>query len=256
MHAESPFIHRLQKWPRGYPGDFETIEYLCDGQVKARPLTTAWFLEHQALRTVAAQQHRNKVVWQASKIVDVVYRKDKARILSIGCGGSRDLRQIQHNIANRDLLIVLNDMDVDALDLSRATLKLLEPMVTTIVGDIFHAIRHLSRHMPYDLVVAGGIFDYIEDRQLIWLLPKLMKLLSPDGILCFTNIARGNPDRVWMEYLSDWFIKERSENDILSLLEDSGVVPQAQANFTRDVTGLTVLTTVVGELGVGAHTHE
>ena len=29
IHARSPFVARLQQWPRGYPGDFETVEYLC-----------------------------------------------------------------------------------------------------------------------------------------------------------------------------------------------------------------------------------
>ena len=29
LHAHSPFVQRLQEWPRGYCGDFETIEWLC-----------------------------------------------------------------------------------------------------------------------------------------------------------------------------------------------------------------------------------
>ena len=31
IHAASPFVTRLQQWPRGYPGDFETIEWLWRG---------------------------------------------------------------------------------------------------------------------------------------------------------------------------------------------------------------------------------
>jgi hypothetical protein len=31
VHARSPFVERLQTWPRGYPGDFETVEYLIGG---------------------------------------------------------------------------------------------------------------------------------------------------------------------------------------------------------------------------------
>ena len=29
--AGSPFVARAQDWPRGYPGDFETIEWLWSG---------------------------------------------------------------------------------------------------------------------------------------------------------------------------------------------------------------------------------
>src|SRR5581483_12083216 len=28
VHRESPFVRRLCDWPRGYPGDFETVEIL------------------------------------------------------------------------------------------------------------------------------------------------------------------------------------------------------------------------------------
>jgi SAM-dependent methyltransferase len=241
IHAQSPFIRRLQEWPRGYPGDFETIEYLCDGRVRAEPITPAWFLEHQALRSPAAQQHRNKVAWQASQIASAIVHTAKPRILSIGCGGSRDLRQIQHLISDHDVQIVLNDLDASALELSLNSLGMLKPKVATVLGDIFHAIRHISKQEPFDLIVAGGIFDYLEDRQLTWLLPRLLKLLSTDGILCFTNIGSGNPDRIWIEYCADWFIKERSEAEILLLLEMSGIAQDVCTEFERDTTGLTVM---------------
>src|SRR5262249_14505296 len=39
LHGRSPFVSRLQSWPRGYPGDFETIEYLCEGRNRALPGT-------------------------------------------------------------------------------------------------------------------------------------------------------------------------------------------------------------------------
>ena len=34
-HARSPFVKRLQIWPRGYPGNFETIEYLMSSNVSS-----------------------------------------------------------------------------------------------------------------------------------------------------------------------------------------------------------------------------
>ena len=37
IHSRSPFVNRLQSWPRGYPGDFESIEYICDCKTLAPP---------------------------------------------------------------------------------------------------------------------------------------------------------------------------------------------------------------------------
>jgi hypothetical protein len=39
LHARPPFVHRLQTWPRGYAGDFETVEWLCDARNRADPGT-------------------------------------------------------------------------------------------------------------------------------------------------------------------------------------------------------------------------
>ncbi|MBD2093417.1 hypothetical protein H6F67_26585 [Microcoleus sp. FACHB-1515] len=54
LHAQSPFIARLQTWPRGYPGDFETIEYICENIVTAPPKTVGFYLEYEALNTASA----------------------------------------------------------------------------------------------------------------------------------------------------------------------------------------------------------
>ena len=39
IHHRSPFAARVTDWPRGYPGDFETVEYLCDAVNHAEPGT-------------------------------------------------------------------------------------------------------------------------------------------------------------------------------------------------------------------------
>ena len=40
LYAQSPFIAHLQTWPRGYPGDFEAIEYICENTIRACSKTT------------------------------------------------------------------------------------------------------------------------------------------------------------------------------------------------------------------------
>src|SRR2546426_816944 len=65
IHSGSPLMRRLQTWPRGYAGDFETIEYLCEAVNRAQPFTLPWFIEGYALHSACAQQNRNKIAWQA-----------------------------------------------------------------------------------------------------------------------------------------------------------------------------------------------
>ena len=95
LHSRSPFFHRMQSWPRGYPGDYEIIEYLCECVSKARPGTVEYFIDQYGVTCNMAQQHRNKLTWQAAKVLQTCLGSgDVSHVLYIACGGSRDLRSI------------------------------------------------------------------------------------------------------------------------------------------------------------------
>lgn len=53
-------------------------------------------------------------------------------------------------------------------------------------------------------------------------------------------MAAGNPFRVWLEYLANWTLIERSDSDIRRLCADAGLGPPA---IERDSTGLALLIT-------------
>lgn len=64
LHSRSPFVKRLQEWPRGYAGDFEAIEYLVKGKPRIPEEDNAFWIEWYALNTPMAYQHRNKLLFQ------------------------------------------------------------------------------------------------------------------------------------------------------------------------------------------------
>jgi len=241
IHSLSPFISRIQKWPRKYMGDFETIEYLCAGVCNAKPNTPGAILEHVALNCVAAQQHRYKVVWAGEQAVNTAYKSCGARILSVACGGSLDLRRVERLLADRGVVVCLNDSDADALHWSAGHLPQLSSSCTYVLGNVFRSVSKLMKYAPFDLIIAGGLFDYLTDKQLVWLLPRLVDLLSPDGELCFTNIAADNIDRVWMEYMANWLMIERTENDVASLIRKSLLSAKVLVDVCRDPSGTTLL---------------
>ena len=85
VYARSTFCQRLQHWPRGYPGDWETIDYLLDGENRTPVSDFAHHLERYALWCAASQQHRNKVAFQAALCARVMTAQPAAKILSIAC---------------------------------------------------------------------------------------------------------------------------------------------------------------------------
>lgn len=242
IHKKSPLCRRMQEWPRGYPGDYETIEYLCNGINKASYHTLEYCLEKYVLNSPISQQHIHKIKYQAWEILKVfMTSQNNPSVLSIACGSSRDLWLI------KDLLkelpngqIILNDIDKDALDFSFTRLKDLRNKLNLIQGNIIKVIKQLGKTQKFDLIVAGGLFDYLKDKHIKHLFNNIYPILNLGGKLFVTNIAQGNPYRPWIEYMGNWILIERTEEDFLRLITEAGL-PTETISMKREETGLTLL---------------
>jgi extracellular factor (EF) 3-hydroxypalmitic acid methyl ester biosynthesis protein len=240
LHARSPFVHRLQTWPRGYQGDFETVEWLCDARNRAEAGTVPWAIEQCALQSPVAQQHRNKVSLQARAILSTLVANPAARIASIGCGGCRDLSLIQDYIPPSHGTFVLIDADADALAFARERLDRLDGRCRFVQGRVPRGLAKVRDAGGFHLVVAGGLFDYLPDRWAVATLVAARELLLPGGRMLFSNIGVGNPFRPWIEYLADWRLIERDEPAVLRLLGEAGFDVD-RAKVSRDSTGLALV---------------
>lgn len=242
IHARSPFITRLQQWPRGYPGDFETIEWLWRGDNRAPAGSLGYAFEAYALSAAIAQQHRNKVALQAACMRQAMHADPSCRVLSIGCGSSPDVRSVIDH-ASPGARFTLCDSDPDALAYSRMALGSAADRCQFVAGFVPRVLRRVRADGPFNMILAGGLFDYLSDRFIHRTLHDAWhELLAPGGLILFTNIADGNPFRVWLEYLADWRLIERSEEDVVRLCEDAGV--PVEPALARDATGLAIVATI------------
>ncbi len=242
IFGRSPFVRRLQSWPRGYPGDFETIEYIMASQNCAPIETLEYWIEYASLTLPIAQQHRNKVATQAALIEECIRDAPMPpHILVVAAGSAPDVRQAAGLIRERECVIVLNDSDEEALRYAIARLPDLGDRIHTAPGDILTSIKRLAGFGSFDLVVAGGLFDYLPDRHAKFLISNVVKrLLRNGGNFFLTNIVRPNPYRVLIEYMGDWRLIERSEEDLRSLIV-TAIGDAARVELGRDETGLAVL---------------
>ncbi|NOY58284.1 MAG: class I SAM-dependent methyltransferase [Calditrichaeota bacterium] len=236
----SLLIKRLHEWPRGYPGDFETIELLCNGKNQSKPDSVEYLCEMYALNSPIVQQHRNKVTKQADLILNTINKAQKLpKILSIACGGCPDINRIKKYITNLPFELILNDFDAAALAYSKDRLRLIGDKCRFIQGDIIRSLKEIARQGPFDLIIAGGLFDYLKQRHIEFLLKHLKSCLNTNGILFFTNIVKDDPYRVWREYLANWTLIERSEQDILTLTQNAGIDAEC-VDISRDATALSL----------------
>ena len=240
----SPFFHRVCSWPRGYAGDFETVEYICDSINRAPSGTFAHACEQYFLSSAPACQHRNKIEHQARLLVATSSRLENARILVLGCGGGRDLLLARDSLRRGKSTVVVNDIDQAALALCASRLDCLGERLVPIRGNALEQMRTFEEKGPFDLILCGGLMDYIPGGLMKRSLRTLYKrLLAPAGTLFITNIATGNPHRPWMECCANWTLIERSEEDIRSFLVAAGA-PEDNVAISRDATGLALLAEV------------
>ncbi len=195
-------------------------------------------MEEYFLKSDICKQHKNKVTRQAQLIMEAINAKGDAKIISIGCGTSEDIRKCIEDIRWSNAEITLVDVDQDALAFSMQQLHEIKERITPLHGNIYKLMRGLSDQ--YDLILIGGVFDYLNDKTIISILKSLRNNLAEDGKVFFTNIDKNNRYRIFMEYLSDWSLIERSESELDELIANAEW-PDDSYKITRDKTGLTHL---------------
>lgn len=246
-HAQSPFVLRLQTWPEGYPGDYLTVEHLLSQKNQAVPGTLGYLIEEYCLATRIAQQHRNKMYHQAREILRTILGSEgrtAPKVLVLAAGSSPDLQLILDLVATRDFRVVLNDSDPEAIAASLKGLSALGDRVLTLEGNALRCADEIGEQGPYDLVVAGGLFDYLDANWAGQFISRIMnEWLAPTGKFLFTNIAAGNPYRLWMECVTDWEVIERTEQDLRALIT-SATKTAVRVEVTREATSLTLLASV------------
>ena len=244
IHRRSPFIQRLQTWPRGYPGDFETIDYLCRGQPILPPGSVEYVCELYSLTCAVAQQHRNKVHRQADLITSIVTARPGARILILGCGSCQDVVHALPSLVGKNFELVLNDYDPGALAAAEHNLMAIYEHIELRGDSILRLLRRPTALDRFDLVLAGGLFDYFSDRHVIFIVNQVYnRLLCNGASFFFTNIVIKNPYRLWMSYLADWHLIERSPEDIHRVAAEAHI-DSANLAVETDQTTLTLLARV------------
>ena len=242
--AASSFVRRAQTWLRGHPGDFEIVEQIVDAAPGAPPGTWGWYLDRVLLDAPIAAQHRHKVDRQARAIEDCVAGRAGTRMLSLGCGGGRDFLQASARLRDVAATIVLNDIDLDALALAQGRIAGPGLQVVPVPGHARRCVTHLAGGPGFDLIVIGGLLDYLPDAVLRRMLATIdAALLAPGGRCLFTNIAVGNPYRPMLQYIADWPLIERDEPQLLALCASIGITAE-RLTLEREPSGLTIVATL------------
>lgn len=251
---KSPGMHHSLEWPRGYAGDFEMIQTIMENNNTVdKANAIGYLLQGIMLKQDICEQHRNKMKYQGEVLIRGCMERKKsigetAEILTLACGPCPDLQMIQGDIEKSDVHFTLLEKDIGAIQFSQSILnaRVLEKC-DFVEGNVLHLHRGtVVECIPlkgYDLVLAGGLFDYLSGKMITRLLAYAWNdLLAPGGSIFFTNVIPEYKARFHTEAILNWSLIGRSVDELLNLCEQAGI-PKDCVSTMHESTGITVMVT-------------
>jgi len=218
---------RFYSKPRGYAGDFLTIEMIYDGQARGHG-RIGRLIDRCFLNASAAKAVRNRRSLLAEEILRTMEASGdrSTKITSLACGPAREVFDVYDRLEDgSSLRATLLDIDFQALsfvdDIRRK--RKLDRQITLLNENLAYLAigRRKLDLRDQDLVYSIGLIDYFPDRVVAKLINYIHGLLKPGGRTILGNFHPKNTDRAFMDYVVDWELIHRSEEDMNRLFEQS-----------------------------------
>jgi len=216
-------VERIYTKPRGYAGDFLTIEWMYANEV-ATASTAGRLIDTAFLERPAARAVRNRRGLLAGEIANAV--KQGGQVTSLACGPAEELFDVFASLDDKSVLkATCLDIDLQALALvsdRRDREGLARQMRLEQANLVYMATGRAQLDLePQQLIYSIGLIDYFQDRFVIALLDWIHERLAPGGKVVLGNFHPSNPDKALMDHILDWKLIHRDEADMNRIFEAS-----------------------------------
>jgi hypothetical protein len=218
---------RAYSKPRGYAGDYATIEMLytdvASGRSRLGPLIDRWTRELPAARAV-----RNRRTLMVESISTVAARWTASAplpVTSLASGPARELFDVVASPKGPRMIATAIDVDPAALQYAADRARRLG------VADQFRFARENVLRLthgrgrtilnPQALIYSVGLTDYLQDAYVVDLINWAYDNLLPGGTLIIGNVMPTNPTRVYMDQVLEWVLVHRTAEQLQELFARS-----------------------------------
>lgn len=230
LFDQAPFVRRAKGKPLGYAGDYELMNMLYRSHDEGETLLGR-IINQYATSETAARANIARILYLREKILAERWRARGRpfRVASVGCGPAHEIFSLlsDHPQSGQGLQLALIDQEERAIKFCEKSLAPLMRSTGARIHFIRESIRRLlvagelgARLGERDLIYSGGLFDYLGDRSFCALLGVLYNALLPGGLLVVGNVGRGNPSRWIQEYMCEWFLNYRDEQELMGFQQE------------------------------------
>jgi extracellular factor (EF) 3-hydroxypalmitic acid methyl ester biosynthesis protein len=228
----SRLVDRSYVKPRGYAGDYLTIQMIYDDDPgddrRLGRYIDRWFLDTPVSRAV-----RNRRQLIRDIILDVAAANEgrPTRITSLACGPARELFDVLGDDDHPDLRATCVDIDSEALTYTQniAHRAGVTDNISWVQANVVRLAlgRETMQLRNQDLVYSVGLIDYLRDDLVVKLLDWIYDRLRSGGTAMVGNVDVGNPHKMFMDHVLDWKVFHRTAQDLVNLFARSkfGAVP-------------------------------
>lgn len=253
----SPFAYRTFYKPLGYAGDYEMVNMMLRPPYEGASLF-AKSINCALLKTAPVEAHRNRITYLQKVLAEAAEKSGnrKARILNLGCGPAHEIQTFlkSSELSDRCEFSLLDFNDETLRFTGEALLDLKQKHGReTEFQFIQRSVHQLLKQAntgdadmdwdSYDLVYCAGLFDYLSQRVCRRLTDVFYKLAKPGGKVVVTNVSSTNPSIGWMEYLLEWNLVYRNDDEMKDLVPKTA--GPAAAELLADSTGVNLFLEVV-----------
>ncbi len=228
----SPFAYRTFYKPLGYAGDYEMVNMMLRSPYEGASLF-AKSINCAFLKTPPVEAHRNRIAYLKNLLCETAEqgRSRKVRILNLGCGPAHEIQAFLRDSALSDFCeFTLLDFNDETIKFTGEVLNDLkhshnrEASINTIKRSVHQLLKQgntgdaVMDWDSYDLVYCAGLFDYLSQKVCRRLTDIFYKLAKPGARVVITNVSSTNPSIGWMEFLLEWNLVYRNNDEMLDLV--------------------------------------
>lgn len=229
LFVKGPCIEWGTRKPFGYAGDFKIIDDIYQNN----PLSTGFerLFDNYFLMSTISIAVRNRKDDFRRLILNFANNKKRTpvRIMDLASGPCREIREIfSYNLlTNKNVIFDCYDNEGKAIEYAKKILNDCSN-VNFVRENILRlaATKNISVIIKprYDFIYATGLFDYFKHKISVKLIHNLKQLLNSDGVIAIANVRDkySNPSMHWMEWVGDWNLTYRGDDEFKQIFLDAG----------------------------------
>lgn len=224
----SALLERFYMKPRGYAGDFETIEAIYAGTPGGASAIGRMIDEwaRTAGASQAVRHRRAKLVHEITARLPLAPDAEPINVTSLAVGPGREIFDILAAQPSAPVRFIGIDIDDAALGFcagQRQAMGVSEGKLTLFQDNLVKLSLGRGRvSIPQqDFIYSMGLIDYLDAKLVVRLVDWAFDQLGPGGTLVLGNFATGNRYKAFMDHIVDWVLIHRTADEMRELFARS-----------------------------------